>query len=770
MTTQALAKNAVHPETQQRKTACILCSRNCGLEVDIQGQQFVKIRGDDDHPESRGYICQKAARLEHYQNHADRLTTPLKRNAQGGFDPVSWEQALGEIAERLVAVRESHGGDSFAFVGGGGQGNHLATAYSGQLLGAMRSRYVYNSLAQEKTGDFWVNGRLFGRQDCHISEGVAEADYVLFIGTNPFQAHGIPNARDTLKALRKDPNRTFVVVDPRRTETARHADIFLQIKPGTDAYMLAAMLATIVRENLYDTEFVAAHCDGFDAVRDQLLQVPIEEYIARAGLELEQVQNIARDFARADCASVRVDLGTQHTLNTTLNAYLEKLLYLLTGNFGKPGGNNLHTALVPIVGNTDERIVIEGKPLKRSAVHKMMPIGGMYPPSILPDEILQGGIKAVVVDSANVLLSWPDTQALERAFASLDTLVVIDVAMTETARAADYVLPASSQFEKWEATGFNLEFPDNYFHLRDPLFKPTGDSLPEAEIYTRLLEKMGALPPARDIARLERIAAFEPTWTGHLLFLSQLKRLIKKHRQCARVMPSIMFKSLGRHLPAGAASAAFLLPLCLAFAAKFPRQVRRTGLRGGKLTLGAKLFHAILGARSGITISKHDYDEVWELVRTDNGRIHLAIDEMLSELQGLQEQQLPGQDYPFVLMAGERRSYNANQIYRNPAWRKVDRDGALRIHPDDAASLALGEGDAAMCRTRTGSIEVVVEFDEGLRRGVVTLPHGYGMRYQGGEPNGPQINRLTAAADCDPISKTPYHKYVPAFIERAAAG
>lgn len=171
---------------RQDVTACILCSRNCGLSVDIEDNQFKKIKGDVNHPFSQGYICQKAARLQHYQQHADRLTAPLKRQADGSFQQISWDQAIQEIAEQLVQIRDTHGGTAFATVGGGGQGNHLGAAYGRQLLYAMKSFYAYNSLAQEKTGDFWVNGRLFGSQACHTTEDVEHADYVLFIGTNPF--------------------------------------------------------------------------------------------------------------------------------------------------------------------------------------------------------------------------------------------------------------------------------------------------------------------------------------------------------------------------------------------------------------------------------------------------------------------------------------------------------------------------------------------------------------------------------------------------------
>ncbi len=753
------------------KTACILCSRNCGLTVDIENGKFTRIRGDDDHPVSKGYICQKAARLEHYQNHDDRLQHPLKRQADGSFARVSWDEALNDIAARLIGIRQRHGGDAFAFVGGGGQGNHLGGAYSRQLLAAMKSRYAYNALGQEKTGDFWVNGRLFGSQTCHTTEDVEHADYVLFIGTNPFQAHGIPNARDTLKEIRKDPNRTMVVVDPRRSETAKVADIHLQLRPGTDAFLMSAMLAIIVREGLHDRDFLMRHCTGFTAVEQALLALPVADYAARADVPLADVERVARGFATARTACVRIDLGIQQTLHTTLNGYLEKLLYLITGNFGIKGGNNLHTFLLPILGNTDERRKKKnGKGLKLTAHHKMHPIAGIYPPNILPDEILRAGedrVRAVFVDSSNPLLTFADTAAYDHAFRQLELLVVVDVTLTESARLAHYILPAASQFEKWEATGFNLEFPENAFHLRHALFPPLGESLPEPEIYTRLLEKMGAIPT--DFPRLERIARVEPKASGHLAYMGALGLTLARNKAWVPFAASIVYRTLGKALPDGAAAAAPLLPLAIQYANTHYAAVRRAGHEGNRLTLGTTLFRAILDKRAGTVMSLNELKDVWTLIANKDGRIHLEIPEMLAELRALATEVAPGADYPFILMAGERRSYNANQIYRDPAWRKVDPHGAMRMHPEDAERLGLADGEKATCTSERDSIEVVIEIDDAVRTGMVTLPHGYGMRYRDSAPIGPELNRLTSSTHCDPLSRTPFHKYVPVHIRKIAS-
>jgi anaerobic selenocysteine-containing dehydrogenase len=160
---------------------------------------------------------------------------------------------------------------------------------------------------------------------------------------------------------------------------------------------------------------------------------------------------------------------------------------------------------------------------------------------------------------------------------------------------------------------------------------------------------------------------------------------------------------------------------------------------------------------------------MWSLLKTPDQRVHLHVPEMIEAIQALSKEAPVANDFPFILMAGERRSYNANQIFRDPAWRKVDKQGALRIHPDDAGALSLANGDVALCQTERGSLEVTVEIDDALRRGVVTLPHGYGVSFQNSAPIGPPVNRLTSMRHCEAFSRTPFHKYVPAAIHKQNA-
>lgn len=754
--------SSAQTDESRHATACILCSRNCGIEVEVRGREMARIRGDRAHPISTGYLCQKAQRLNFYQNHSDRLQSPLRRREDGTFEAISWGQAIREIASRLVHLRDTYGGKSLAYYGGGGQGNHLGGPYGKALRSAMRTRNYYSALAQEKTGGFWVDGRLYGRQNCHPSEDVENAAVVVFIGTNPWQSHGIRNAREVLREIQKDPSRKMIVIDPRRTETAAMADLHLQLRPGTDAFLLGAILSIIVREAREDRAFLEARTTGFGPVRDALLGVDVEEFVRRAGVELGDVYKAARMIAEAESCAVRTDLGIEQTLNSTLNAYLRSLLYLITGNFAKRGGNNLHTALVPIMGHSEE-----GERQKRSEVTGFPFISNLLPPNILPSEIdtdHPDRTRGLVVDSANPVVTAADTQAYLSAFAKLDLLVVIDVALTETARLAHYVLPASSQYEKWEATFFNLEFPKNAFHLRKPLFDPLPGTLPEPEIYARLLRAMGMIPES--FPELEEAAR-----QGRTAFAVAFQTAMRERPELADYAAIVLYETLGRTLPEGAAAAAFLWASAHSFAAKHPEAVRRAGHEGEGPALGEALFDAFISSRSGVVFSVNEYEESWGFIRHKDGLVHLEIPEMLDAFRALDPSETVAvKEYPLLLVAGERRSYNANTIYRDPAWRKTDPDGALKVHPEDAEAMGLSDGEWARCESRRGSVVVRIEVNDSVRPGCVTLPHGYGMEHpsDGGDRRrtGAHINYLSSAEDMDPVAGTPYHKHIPVRLTR----
>ncbi len=745
-----------------KKTACILCSVNCGIEVLVEERNLVRIRGDKAHPTSAGYACEKAQQLDWYQNGRDRLTSPLRRRPDGSFEPVDWDTAIGEIAERLSRVRDTFGGDTILYYGGGGQGNHLPGPYAMATRAALGSVYASNALAQEKTGEFWVDGRLFGRQRCHTSPDFEHAEVAVFIGKNPWQSHGFPRARAVLREIARDPQRTLVVIDPRRTETADLADYHLQVAPGTDAFCLAALLGAVVQENLVDHAFLAEHATGFEALRDALATVPVDDFAERAGVDPGIVREVARRIARASSVSMLEDLGIQQAPHSTLNSYLEKSLYLLTGNFARRGAMNLHSRLASLLGTREGTSPVGG--------HRI--ITSLIPANVIPDEILTDHPKrfrAMFVESANPAHSLADSSRMREALAALDTLVVVDVAMTETARLAHYVLPAASQFEKWEATFFNLEFPRNSFHLRAPLLEPLAGTLPEPEIHRRLVRALGALRD-EDLVPLHEAAALIPT-AGRLPYAAAFQRVMAASPKLAALAPIVLYETLGPMLPDGAASAAVLWGAAHQFAARSPESLRRAGFNGPAPVAAEKLFDAILSSRSGVTFSVDEYAETWNRLETADRKIHLDVPEMLDELRSLERESPAAADaeFPFVLAAGERRTSTANTIFRDPSWRRKDAGGALRISTPDAERLGLADGAMARVTTRRGAAEAVVEVTDTLRPGHATLPNGLGTSHRGEDGrdvvSGVAPNELTASEDRDWLAGTPWHKHVRARIE-----
>ena len=752
-------------DSEWHPSACILCECNCGIEIRLgaDGHTFERIRGDKAHPASQGYTCEKALRLNHYQNGSKRVLSPLRRRPDGTFEEIDWATAIREVAERFAAVRDTHGGETIFYYGGGGQGNHLGGGYSGATLRALGAKYRANALSQEKTGEFWVNGKMLG--------GAVRADFehcevALFVGKNPWQSHGFPRARTTLKEIANDPARSIIVIDPRRSETAELAvssgnGFHLQVKPGTDAFCLSAMVAVIVQEGLVHTDWVRDHVAGWDELVGEFSALPVGHFAARCGVDEPLLRGAARRLAAAASVAVVEDLGVQMNRHSTMNSWLEKLLWVLTGNFAKPGSQYIPSALIALIRGDGPKAESKLSPVVGSKI-----INGLVPCNVIPDEILTdhpARYRAMLVESGNPLHSLADTPRMREALRSLELLVVIDVALTETAREADYVLPAQSQFEKWEATFFNFEFPNNVFHLRKPVVLPPEGPLPEPEIHSRLVEALGVitdddLAPLRAAAERSREA-----------FAGAFFEATAAKPQLGAVAPVVLYRTLGPTLPDGAASAALLWGAAHRCAMGFEQSVRRAGFTGEGLALGESLFEGILAGHHGVSFTIDEWDDVHSRVRTDDGLIQVLIPEMVEELRGLAaEPELTSAEWPLMLSAGERRSFTANTIIRDPSWRKRDANGALRVSAADAAAAGVADGGMATITTPRGSVRVSVEVSAMMQPGHVSLPNGMGLdepTADGSPPAGVAPNELTSSADRDWIAGTPWHKSVPARLE-----
>ncbi|MCP5165805.1 MAG: molybdopterin-dependent oxidoreductase [Pseudomonadales bacterium] len=745
--------------SEWKTSACILCECNCGIEVQLGGEggrEIVRIRGDKAHPASAGYLCQKASGLNYYQNGKDRLTSPLRRRPDGSFEAIAWDTAIREISERLLSIRDREGGEKIFYYGGGGQGNHLPGGYATGIRRLLGMKYRSNALAQEKTGEFWVNGMMFGN---HVKGDFEHCEVAVFIGKNPWHSHGLPRARAWLRDFSKDPARKLVVIDPVVTETAEFADIHLRVRPGTDAWLLAAMVGMLVQQEKYAQAWLAQHASGLEAIVAAFDEVPVAEYCAIAGLPLEQVQQAVDVISGAASVAVAEDLGIQMNRHSTLASYLEKLVWALCGQFGHPGGQFIPASLQNIAGS--------GRASRRSPVAGAPIISGLVPCNVIAGEILSDHpdrYRAMVIEAANPVHSLADSRRFAQALRSLDTVVVIDVAMTETAREADYVLPAATQYEKWEATFFNFEFPDNYFQLRKPLFEAPDFALPEAEIHARLVEAMGGMP-AQLCAELTAALAEG----GRPAYRARFMQALAEEPGLADLAPVILYRTLGPGLPEGAAAAALLWPVALGFAMREPEALARAGFDGEPMERGEALFDAILAQHSGLVFARDEHSASWARLGNE-GRVCLAIPELLAELEVLAAgaAELASGDYPLLLMAGERRDYSANTIYRDAGWRRKDAGGALRMSPEDAAQLGLSSGDRARITTRVGSALTEVVVTPRMQAGHISLPNGFGLDNEDGARRGVAVNELTSLEERDRFAGTPHHKIVPARVEAVA--
>jgi anaerobic selenocysteine-containing dehydrogenase len=733
-----------------KSTACILCECNCGIVVQVEDRKLARIRGDKEHPGSQGYTCNKALRLDHYQNNRARLTSPMRRRADGTFEEIDWDTAIVEIAEGFKHIRDTYGGDKIFYYGGGGQGNHLGGAYSGAFLKALGSRYRSNALAQEKTGEAWVDAHLYGG---HTRGEFEHAEVSVFIGKNPWMSQSFPRARVVLNEIAKDPARSMIVIDPVLTDTAKMSDFHLRVRPGTDAWCLAALAAILVQENLCDEAFLAEHVHGIETVRNALRGVPVADYAQHCGVDKELLRAAARRIGTAASVSVFEDLGIQQAPNSTLCSYLNKLLWILTGNFAKKGSQHLHSSFAPLFSTVSGRTPVTGAPI----------IAGLVPSNAVPEEILTDHpdrFRAMIVESGNPAHSLADSAACRTAFQTLELLVVVDVAMTETARLAHYVLPAASQFEKPEATFFNFEFPHNGFQLRRPLLEPLPGTLPEPEIWARLVRALGVVGDA-DLRPLREAAQ-----RGRQAYTEAFLAAVGGNPTVAKLLPYVLYETLGPTLPEGLSGAAALWGLAQKTAMTYPDAVRRAGHADGNA-----LFDAILDSPSGITFTVHNYEDDFALISHADHRIALEIPEMLDDLWALTAAppQLTTPEFPIVLSVGERRAYTANDIFRDPSWRKRDADGALRVSVEDAQALGLVDGGRARVSTAAGGAEATIEITETMLPGHAALPNGFGLDYIDDDGHivvpGVAPNMLTSTRWRDRYAGTPWHKHVPARIE-----
>lgn len=741
------------------QTGCVLCAQNCGLRVLVEDNRIVKSRPDPANPRSQGYTCRKGLNVAHHQHHAQRLTQPLKRNAKGGFDPIPWDQAISEITQKLRAILDQHGPRSLAYMGGAGQGCHLEAAFGVRLLRGLGSRYHYNALAQELTGHFWAGGRFLGRQYLGAIPDEERTELLLAWGWNGWMSHQMPQARRVLERISRDPERMLVVIDPRRSETAQKADLHLALRPGSDALLLKAMIALILREGWHDQAFIAENTSGFAAVRDWFADFDIVAALEVCGLDWEPVTRLCRLLTTRNW-SMHPDLGVYMNRHSTATSYLYYLLMAICGSLGRPGGNVIPGSIMPLGAHSDER---EPKTWRTLATD-FPPIMGVYPPNAMPEEILSDHpqrLRAVLCSQSNPLRSYADTSAYEKAFGALDLLVTIDLALTETAARSHYVLPARSGYESWDTTFFTWTWPGIFGQLRRPVVEPMGEPLETSQIYTRLAQALGLIPEIPD--------ALRQAAKGHRLgFGLALMNFLQANPAAQAMSPFVLAQTLGQEL--GSANLAALWGLFMTAPKDFRQNAARAGFAPGPAQ-GEALFQALLDHPEGLWLGQCDLDNNLAGLRTADGKINLHAPEMeawLAEVTPPSEARALAGDpaFPLILNAGRHFDNNANSLMRDPAWNQGRRACTVALNPEDATRLGLADGQTVRVTTSAGAEQGELEADPAVRPGTVLIPHGFGLVYEG-QVYGINVNRLTSAHNRDRLAGTPLHRYVPCRVEAA---
>ena len=720
-----------------KHTACVLCSLNCGLLVQVEDNHIVKVRGDKSNPFSKGYTCSKGLTVAKYVDHDQRVLEPLKKQPDGTHAPISWEQAFAEIGAKLRGILDAHGGDAVALVGGGGQANHLDLPYATGFLKAIESPCFYNALGQEYTHQYWVHRHTFGGDGVNWNAEPDRAEVLLVIGSNPYMSHGFQRARVVLKEIQKDPERALIVVDPRRNETAKLAERFLQIRPGTDVYLLLALINVIVHEGLVDDAFMADHTVGWDDMHHLADMVTPAQAAHLCDLKEEDIVWTARRFAAAKHAVIRTDMGLHHNIFKVENVYLVDLLQLLTGNLCGEGAAVFSSSIFSGGGALGPRRSGE-RPTTRVA--KIPQILGMFPPNALPEEIMdagENGIRAIFVEGANPLRSYADTQRMTEAFEHLDLLVVIDPAMQEAARLADYILPPPVGYEKWETAIFAKGYPAIHAHLRQPVLEAPPETRQEGIIFYEILKAAGV-----DLSS------------------------------------NPLFATLAAAMEAG--EEAPVLSAVRGIAMAFSMNRYQELLDAGTITADgdapAEVFQALLDHPEGVKLCETDMASNWENVRTPDHKIVLNAPPLVEQFAKLE---IPedtdfrlNAEYPLVLQTGERSDYNANTIHRDPTWRKKNHTSYLRMHQMVAEELGVEDGEVVRLVTEYADAHVAARVTDDIYPGNVSMPHGYGLLWENAEtgelePVGVNVQALVSADHRDPIAGVPYHKHIPCRVEKA---
>ena len=696
-------------EIRTHLRSCAFCEAGCGIEVTAnhRTREILDVRGDKNDPFSQGFICAKAYGLTALHSDPDRLRKPLRRRGRD-FEEIGWEEAFDEAAERLEAIQQKQGRDGVAYYFGNPSGHKgPMLIYSGMLMGALGTRQIYSPGTLDQIPKHVSGAIMFGGPLVQPLADLDRTDHLIIIGSNPAVSQGsmivAPGFARRIKAIRARGGRV-VVIDPRRTETAALADEHVAIAPGSDAYLLMAMVQVLIAENRVTLGRATGQVKGYDDVARIAAAYPPERVAAATGVDSATIRRLARDMATAPSAVIHGRTGTCTQQFGTLASWLIDVLNTVTGNLDRPGGAMFaaYGIPTPILFGEKWRDGVPPVARWRSRATALPEAIGMLPTAALADEILTPGagqVRGLVTQAGNILLSNPHGAKLAEAFDSLDFMLSLDIYLNETTRHADIIIPGPSYAEHSDFAAVTpYEMIRKYVKWAPPVFDPPPDMPSDERIFTELTARL---------AGISRAQAEE----GFFRAMAQ-QALAQGRPECSRVDLDTACAALGDAPGADRIFDAMIRsgPYGDAF-----------GLVPGGLTLDVirKHPHGLdLGALT---------EQLPGVIETPDGLIDLFPQLVESDLPRLEAWLEAPRDKNQLLMIGRRdvRSKNAWMHNVLPLVKGRDRC-TLLMNPQDAHRLGLDEGALAQISTDINTISAPVEISDEMRPGVVSLPHGWG--------------------------------------------
>ena len=499
--------------TREIKTYCRFCHAYCPMVATVQDNRLLGVGPDTDNPVYGGYTCVKGRQMAEQIYYPGRLQESQKRSPDGRFKAVDTQQALDEIAEQLQDILERHGPRSIASYNGTySYQNSAAHAVARAFHQAIDSPSYYASVTIDQPAKVAIGPARMGWWGAG-SHMWCDSDVALIIGNNTLVSHysipgGIPSfsPADALREGRKR-GLKVICVDPRKTEVASRADLHLQVKPGHDAALLAAMIHVILTENLHDADFCEQHVQGLERLSQEVARFTPAEVAAAAGISEESLLEAARIFGGARRGSAVTGTGPEMGPHANLLQHLVQALNAICGRHYREGERvpnpGVLTAPLPRHAQAFPPQPAWLRDGVRSRIRE--DVGELFvlsaygpqpemPTALLPDEILtpgDGQVKALICVGGNPLLAWPDQLKTHRALSELELLVCIDIKMADTARMADYVIAPKMCLEREDVTLLTDIWHDQpYCQYTPTVVEATGDQIEEWELFWELGRRM----------------------------------------------------------------------------------------------------------------------------------------------------------------------------------------------------------------------------------------------------------------------------------------